>query len=289
MINKESRLKKAFEFEKEGKFLHALQIYRLLLEDEEHGRTATLKLSVVYSRLNNLNAAVSILSGYISGHQTDYEVVKFLCHFLLQAGEYNKAIETLKEIPADEHPDVYYLSGLASYKLKKYEEASQILLEYIYKNQNSTLLQEAYLLLAKINYRLNEPDRALRFAKNAKDFNDSNSEVHLILAKIYHEKEMSFHAYEEVRKAGELNQNDADIMKWTGKILLQMEDYKKAEKKLKEYLEFTGPNPETFYLLGVVSLKVKKIKDAKAYFDRALNLDPENLLYKESLQSCSMV
>ncbi|GJQ64234.1 MAG: hypothetical protein SCALA702_32870 [Melioribacteraceae bacterium] len=289
MITKESKLKSAFEYEKQGKFLHALQVYKSLLGDEDFCRTATLKLSVIYSRLNNLDSALKLLTQYTSSHDTDYEVIKFLAHFFIQDGQYSLAIDTLTNIPVKEHPDINYMIGLANYKLKNYEAASSLLLEYIYKNQNSVLLQEAYLLLAKIEYRRNSNDKALRYAKSAKDYNDNNSEVHLCLAKIYHAKEMSFHAYEEVRRAGELNSSNNEIIKWTGKILIQMEDYKKAERKLKEYLDFTGPNAETFYLLGVVSLKVKKIKEAKCYFDKALNLDPGNILYKEKLKDFNSV
>jgi len=289
MISKESQLKKAFEYEKEGKFLHALQVYRALLEDEEFCRTATLKLSVLYSKLNNLRSALRLLTEFTNLHKNDHEVIKFLAHFLIQNGQYEEAIKTLMMIPAGEHPDVNYMMGLANYKLKNFPAASSILLEYIYKNKDSQLLQEAYLLLAKIEYRQSSFDKALRYAKSAKDFNENNSEVHLCLSKIYHEKEMSFHAYEEVRKASELNSGNTDIIKWTGKILMQMEDFKKAERKLKEYLDFVGPHAETYYLLGIVSLKVKKLKEAKWYFDKALNLDPGNRLYKDRLNDIGSI
>ena len=66
MTQNDYQLQKAIEFEESGNYLHAIQIYQSLLDDQIYGRNSTLRLVGIYEKLNKIEPAVKVLDKYLS-------------------------------------------------------------------------------------------------------------------------------------------------------------------------------------------------------------------------------
>ena len=256
----EYKLQLAEDFEKEGKYLHALQIYYSLFHRKEFKRTAIVKLSSLYEKMDKADQAVKLFESYLLDN-FDVEMRKYFSHYLIQNLKYTKAIEVLQYVSKEDNPEVYFLSGLASYKLGDYEIAKINFSEFTRKNRKSDLLPEAYLYLSKAYRHLNQYDSALENAKYSELIWNNNFELYLNMAKIYFYKKMYFHAFESITKAIKLNNIEPSLLKWAGKILYFMDEYEKAEDYLRKFVNHCNEDPEIYALLGNVCLKNKKPND----------------------------
>ena len=284
----EYKLKVASEFEKENKFLHALQIYLQLLDNEPYERTAVVKLSEIYEKLDRKEASVSILKKYILKNPEDLSIRKYASQLMVSNGYYQDALEMLSFISDNEYPELSFLLGIIHYNLNELRIAEINFNGFIERNRVSEYLPDAYLYLAKTQMELNKPDAALNAAKESEKLSVNNYELHQIFAKIYFIKEMYFHAGESVKKAIELNKKGASLYELAGEIMYKTGDFKKAEYYLKSFIKLSVPKSDTYSLLGHICLNSKQLKAAKEYFDKALILNPLNKVASEGLQQCSL-
>jgi tetratricopeptide (TPR) repeat protein len=286
MNNFEHQLRKAAQFEKEEKYLHAVQIYLQLYDLPEYRRSVTLRLASMYDKLNNFQSSVSIIEKYLEEQPQDDEVRKFFAQILIHNFHYDMAIDVLSSLPRAEHSDIFYLMGIANFHMSNFEIAKINFEEFIAKNKTSELVPESYLYIAKANIELGNLDEALRSAKSSEWFFNRNYDLFLTLATIYYYKEMYFHAHESILKALKLNPKEPAIKGMAGKILFQMGEFEKAETVLREFIVMDNSDTEMYLLLGKVCLKNNKKKDAEAFFNTALELDPNNSAAKEGKNLC---
>ncbi|MFH1194583.1 MAG: tetratricopeptide repeat protein [bacterium] len=286
MNNFEHQLRKATQFEKEGKYLHAIQIYLQMFELPEYKRSATLRLASIYDKLNNFQSSVSIIEKYLDEEPHDDEIRKFFAQILIRNFHYDKALDVLSALPRTEHNDIFYLMGVSNFHLMNFEIAKINFEDFIAKNKTSELVPESYLYIAKANIELGNLDEALRSAKSSEWFLNRNHELYLTLATIYYYKEMYFHAHESILKSLKLNPKEPGIKSMAGKILFRMGEFEKAEKYLREYVEVENSDSDIYSLLGKVCLKNNKKKDAESFFSIALELDPHNSAAKEGKNLC---
>lgn len=284
----EYKIQIAESFEREGKLLHALQIYHILLKHKKYKRTAVIRLADIYQKFGKLDKAVLLFEDYLF-ENLDIEMRKYFAHYLIKNEIYEKALDVLEYISKESNPEVYFLTGLANYKLKNYEIAKINFSEFVRKNKRSDLLPEAYLFLSKSYRRLNQYDLALENAKLSEMIWNRNFELYLNLAKIYFYKEMYLHAFEAISKAIKINNKDYHLYKWAGKILYYMDEYEKAEVYLKKFVTEGDieQEPEIFALLGGTYLKCKKYKEAKVYFELCLKIDPSNTFALKGKNDCA--
>lgn len=269
------KLEKAFRFEEEGKYLHAIQIFEPLLKSEEYCRTAVLHLSDIYEILNKIETAEKILLQYIQEND-DAEICKHLCHLLIRHDKFEEVLDVLSKISFDEHPDVYFLAGFANYYLSDFELAINQFSQFLTINESSELHADAYLFLAKAYLNCNKLDDAQYAAEKSIELYSSNPDVYMVLAMIFYHKEMFLHSFEKIRKAISLNPEEAEYLKWSVKILFKLDEYDKAENQLKNFLEVGIPDAEIYTLLGEVYTSLNKIDEANIYFQKVLELDPKN-------------
>jgi tetratricopeptide (TPR) repeat protein len=98
---------------------------------------------------------------------------------------------------------------------------------------------------------------------------------------------MYLHAVGSIEKALELNPQENSLKEWAGKIYFKLGDYLNAEKFFLEFVNNSEESAAAYSYLGLVYLNSNKIKDAKKYFDLALQLDPANEIALDGKKKCS--
>lgn len=284
----EYQIQIAENFEKDGKHLHAIQIYHNLLKHKKFKRTAVIRLAGIYKKLSKIDKAIQLFEDYLFD-ELDIEMRKYFAHYLIECKMYENALDVLEYISKESNPETNFLSGLANYRLHNYEISKINFSEFVKKNKRSELLPEAYLLLSKSYRHLNEYDKALENAKLSEMIWSKNFELYLNLAKIYFYKQMYLHAFESISKAIKISNSDNNLYKWAGKILYYMGEYGKAEEYLKKFINENDSEqqPEIFALLGGTCLKNKKYKEAQIYFEMCLKIDPSNEMAIKGKKDCA--
>ena len=271
------RLKTAREFEAQGKLLHAVQIYHIIIRDNPDLVEAYFDLADVYESLGNIAPGINLLETLIEKNPEDKDIRLFLGQYLLRNSRWNEAIEVLSYILPEEEQMVSFFLGYSHYMLEEFEIARLNFLNFIPKQKHSELLYEANLYLAKIEVKLKNFEKALTYAKKTEELYSNFWELNFIYADCYYNLGMYAHAVNPVEKAIKLNPKEISIFKLAGKIYLKHGDYLKAEKYFLKFIEsIEDVSSDDYAKLGEACLKASKAKDAMNYFDVAISLDPAN-------------
>ena len=282
------KIKKAIEFEEEGKYLHALNIYRSLLFEQPDNKILVIRLSDVYDFLQNKKAAFEVLESYIKTNPDDNDVCLYLGEYLIKNSEFEKATDVLTFVDGEFKGVADYMIAVSYFNLGEYEISKLNFEQFIGKNKGSNLIPDAYVYMAKSLMELDQIDEALEMMKECEKIFSLKWEIHLVFAQIYYKKEMYFHAYESIKNAIKLESN-LTIFEWAGKISLKMGKYENAEKYLRNSLKKSDVNPEIYSLLGLTYLKIQNIEKAKIHFAKALEMNPDDLLALDGIRRCENI
>lgn len=284
------RIRQAHDFEAQGKFLHALQIYTSLLIEFPDKNEVYYGLSGLYEHLGKLDTAFSLLNSHLKENPENNELRIFLGQLLLKHSKWEEAVETLSFVLPEEEPAVSFFIGYANFMLKEYEMAKISFNNFISSKGQTELLYEANVYLAKIELKLKEYDSALKYAKKAEIIYSNFWELNSIYAETYLKLGMYEHAVAPIEKAIKLNPEEPSPYELAGKIYLKIGDYSKAEKYFLSYIErIEDVSSDTYANLAEACLNVEKTKDALAYFDIAIKLDPGNKTAQAGKEKASII
>lgn len=286
MLQEEYKLKKAADFEAQGKPLHAVQIYNNLILENQSYPVPYLKLSGLYEKMGNSDSAVRLLKSYLHDVSDDHDIRLFLGQLLLKNSLWYDAIETLSLINYEKQPIVLFFLGYSHFMLKEFELARIKFNEFLENNLSSEFFTETHIYLARINIELNLYDEAIMNAQKAEEISSSNWEVYFVLSIAFYHKGMFLHSVNSIEKAIKLNKNEIALYEWGGKAYLKLGDYIKAEEYLLKYISGTRVSSEAYSYLGLACLNAQKMDDAKNYFDKALSIDPGNEIALEGMKKC---
>ena len=161
------KLKTAKEFEASGKLLHAVQIYKSIIEDYPEETEAYFNLADLYEHFDKVDSAIALLKDFLDRDPHNKEVRLFLGQFMMRNERWREANDILSYILVEDEPIVSFFLGYSNFKLKKYKLSKTHFLDFISIEEHSELVQEAYLFLAKIEVELSDFKNALTFAKKA--------------------------------------------------------------------------------------------------------------------------
>lgn len=271
------KLKIARQYEEQGKYLHAIQIYQSLIEEYSESPELFLSLSHLYENTNRIEPAIDLLKSFLIENPESKEVRLALSQLLLRNSMWNEAIEMLSILPEGEEPLSMFFMGYAHFMLKEFEHARIYFEKFCNLDEKTELRHEAFIYLAKIEIELKNFERALSFARKAEVIYSNFWELNLIFAVAYYHLGMYAHALLPVEKAIKSNPREAGVYEWAGKIYLKLGDYLKAEKYFLKYIESVEEaSSDTYTKLAQACLGVRKTKAALDYFDIAIKLDPQN-------------
>jgi tetratricopeptide (TPR) repeat protein len=283
----EFKFNKAMEYEKEGKLLHAIQIYSSLIDTESFRRDSSMQLHKIYEGMERIEHASRILAEYLAEFPDDHELKKYYSLFLIKHSLYEDAIDQLSSLSAAEIPEVKFLSGLTRFFMKEFEESAINLTDFINENKASEYSYDAYLYLAKAQLELNNIEKALEAARGADKIFSNNEELQLLLAKIYLLKGMNFHAFESVSKGLRINKESHQMNELAGRISFELGEYDKAENHLSKLIAAADQSDEVYTLLGLIYLKKLEYGKAEEMFSRALELNANNELALKNKKICT--
>lgn len=273
----EYKMKMAKEFEASGRLLHAVQLYNNLIEEYPEESEAYFNLADLYEHFDRVDAGTNILKKFLNLDPENKVARIFLGQYLMRNEKWQEANNILKYIPVEDEPVVSFFLGYSYFKLKEYKNSKTNFLNFISIEGHSELVQEAYLYLAKIEIELSDYKNALAFAKKAEVLYENSWELNAIYAISYFNLGMYAHAIDPVEKAIKINSRDKSLKELAGKIYLKTGDFLKAEESFLKYIALNETVSSELYLnLGEACFKGKKPKDAIAYYEMALRLDPEN-------------
>ena len=271
------KIKQAHDFEAQGKFLHAVQIYNSLLQEFPDNNELYISLANLYEYMGNIEPALNLLNSCLEENSENIELRIFLGQFFLKHSKWEEAIETLSYVLPEEEPVVSFFIGYAHFMQKEFEMAKMSFLNFISFEEQTELLHEAHIYLAKIELKLKEYKSALNYAKKAEIIYSNFWELNFIYAETYFNLGMYAHAVAPVEKAIKLSAEEPSPYELAGKIYLKLGDYQKAEKYFLSYIEkIENVSSDIYTRLAEACLNAEKTKDALAYFDIAIKLDPEN-------------
>lgn len=263
----------------EGKFLHAIQIYNSVIDAFPAEKETYYKLISLYEKLNNIEAAHTLLKELLEQDPEDKELRLYIAHFLFRNEFWDETLEVLEFITPEEDPIVSFFNGYCHYMLKDYDLASISFEKLVALKRDSEFAPDAYIHLAKICIIKTDYDKALGYMKMAELYFGSHYEVHLLYAIIHSYLGMNEHAVTRIQKALKFKKIDPAVYEWAGKIYLKTNDHKKANTYFNKYLdEAQEPSPDVYAQMGLIRMLDEKYEEAKEYIETALKLDPENHL-----------
>ncbi len=284
------KMKLGHDLESQGKLLHAVQIYISILDEHPDYVEIYFRLANLYDLLGNIQPAVNLLREYLEREPDDKDARMFLGQFLLKNNRWEDSIEILSYILPEEEPVVAFFIGYAHFMQEEFELAKLNLLNFLSYQENNELIHEANIYMAKIELRLKNYENALSYAKRSDSIYSNFWELNQIYAETYYNLGMYAHAVAPVEKAIKLNPSEAQPYELAGKVYLKLGEYQKAEKKFLQYIEtIENVSSDIYTKLAEACLKNKNAKDALAYYDIAIKLDPSNELAKQGKSMASTI
>jgi hypothetical protein len=284
------KLKQARDYQAQGKLLHALQFYETVINEHPSFADAYFGVAEVYEQLGNIEPAIELLKEFLNSDPENKNMRLFFGQFLLRNSRWEETIEVLSFILPEEEIVVNFFIGYAHFMLEEYELAKINFLNFVSHAEQSELFQEANIYLAKTEIKLCNFDNALICAKRADVMYSNYWELNAIYAEIYYNLDMHAHAVSPVEKAIKLNPNEPKIYELAGKIYFKLGDFIKAERNFLKHIESTDEaSSEVYTKLAEACLKGNKAKDALAYYDIALKIDPLNQYALEGKKSAASI
>ncbi len=210
--------------------------------------------------------------------------------YLIRSAKWDEAIKILSLVSFEEEPIAYFFVGYCHFVLKEYEQAKIYFENFIDSKEQTDLIHEANIYLAKIYIKLKDFSTALQYAKKAEGVYSNFWELNYLFAVIYYNLNMHTHAVLPIEKALKLNQKEPLVYEWAGNIYLKLGEFLKAKKYFLKYIEsIDNASTESYTKLADACLKLENYKDAINYYEIALKLNPENLPAKKGKAKASSI
>lgn len=212
-----------------------------------------------------------------------------LADIYLRTGRKDKAEEQLKEISRDNprNEQAYFFLGNIAYQEKRFSDAAE------YFEQALRLRPEfepVYYRLAELKINLNKPGDALGLLEKARARFKPNFVLEFLSgaaharAKEYGEAVKHFMEAEVIAKASEPDSLTYLFYFQYGSTLERNGDFAEAEKYFRRCLELSPNFAEAMNYLGYMwADRGEKLDDAKKLIEKAVELEPKNAAYLDSM------
>lgn len=285
----QEKLKLAASYESLDNYLHAIQIYTSLINEDSSYIDSYISYASLYERMGKIPEALKIIDKLIKSNPGNDYALLFAAEFNLHYSYWNETVEIISNLDSKEFPVVDYWFGLCYYNLKEFYSAREYLEKFCKQNPDVDQSPEATLLLAKIEFELNNYKVALKYAEKIQYYDPDNWELNLIMTKIFYKLDMYSHAAQQADKALNNKKNNPEIIETAAIIYFKSGDIKKAEKFFKLLLE-TSDNisAEVYFYFGAIETLHKRFDKARNYLELALKIEPDFRPAIEALQKLNL-
>jgi tetratricopeptide (TPR) repeat protein len=274
----EHKIKKAAEFEKSGKNLHAIQIYNSLINENPEFIDSFIKLASLYEKTGKIDSVKYVYKKGLKFNSKNIDLLLSSGQFFIRNKLWVDALDILKNISPEDEPFVSLLIAYAYFNLEDYELSKMHLLKFIISSEQPELIHEAYLYLAKIEYIFSRFEDAFKYISKAELLLNDYWELHFVKAKVLYRLKMYSNSAKAIKWALKLNSKEPKLHSWAGKIYIKCEEFEKAEKHLITFLELQkNVSSETQLALADGFQKQNKFSETEKSLNAALLLDLQNL------------
>jgi len=274
-LNIEANFKKASALLNEGNQLAAIQIYKKLLTQTESERNATIKLADLYDQSGNTKSAIGLFNRYLKRNSKDEEVIKLVSYYLVRNSLFDDASKFISKYESVKDENMDFLKGVVSFHINDLRKSLNIFDNFIKDYSSSELAPSVLFYISRIYLLNNHLEDALKAIKKSIELSPNNAETHKIESEIYFRKEMYHHANESIRRALKLNPSVIAWRHFQIKILVLLDEIKKAEEKLSNAIDNSHSSAEILHLIGKWHLKNKDVPIANNYFEKAKRINPK--------------
>jgi len=273
-LNIEANFNKASALLNEGNQLGAIQIYKKLLTQKEAERNATIKLADLYDQSGNTKSAIELFHKYLRRNSSDEEVIKLVSYYLVRNSLFDDALKFISKYDSVVDENMDFLKGVVSFHINNLGKSLNVFNKFLKDYKFSELVPSVLFYISKIYLLNNQLEDSLKAIKNSIKLSPNNAETHKIEAEIYFRKEMYHHANDSVRRALKLNPSVVAWRHFQIKILVLLDEIKKAEEKLSNVMDNSDSSAEILHLIGKWHLKNKDVPIANNYFEKAKRINP---------------
>lgn len=282
----QEKLKLAASYESLENYLHAIQIYTALINEDESYIDTYISFVSLYERMDRIPEAVKVIDRMVKSNPENEYAFLFSAEFYIHYSYWSKALDIIPKIDCQSFPIVDYWFGICYFNLKEFNSARVYLKNFSIKNIDADYNFGATLLLAKVEYELNNFQIALDYAEKILYFDSENRDLNLLLARIYYKLDMYNHAAQNIEKALKNKKNDSAIIEQAAKIFYKSGELKKAEKLFNLLFETTDQiSAEVYYYIGAIANANEQFDKALYYFEFALKIEPDFRPAIESLRN----
>ncbi len=278
----EHKIKRAREYESMGMNLHAIQLYKTIIDEIPDFSEAHIRLAELYEKSNRIKPAFGVYKSALNLIKKDTELSITSSQFFIRHEFWRDALEALSEISPEEEPIVSFFMGFSYFNIEEYELSKIHLLKFVISDEQPELIHQACLYLAKIEYKFNQYEESLKFIRRAELLLNNYWELYFVKAKVLYQLKMYTRSSRAIKKALALNKNEKLVNLWAGRIYYKSSEYYEAEKNFLKYIEKEkSVSSETHLELSDVLQKQNKFAGALKHIETALSGDPENALFLE--------
>lgn len=287
----EFKLNNAKKFAASGKFLHASQLYKSLIEEFPDNAEPYFQLAQLYQDQNLSKESENLLLNYLNENPDRIDVIIYLAQIYLKSSKWNEVVEILTPVTPDEEPYALFLIGYAYFMLEDYEIAKINFENFLKFNNEPELFYETQLFLSKIYLAQNKFNKALEYAEKSEKFYSNYWELKFIYAEIYLSTKMIKHAIKNIETCIKMSTANYKVYKLAGEIYYKAKNYIKSEKYFVECISLNENQSTYLYIkLADICIKNKKIDEAVNYYDLVLKINSKhNIALKGKKNALSLL
>ncbi|MCH8170799.1 MAG: tetratricopeptide repeat protein, partial [Bacteroidetes bacterium] len=273
----EFKLNNAKKFAASGKFLHASQLYKSLIEEFPDNAEPYFQLAQLYQDQNLSKESENLLLNYLNENPDRIDVIIYLAQIYLKSSKWNEVVEILTPVTPDEEPYALFLIGYAYFMLEDYEIAKINFENFLKFNNEPELFYETQLFLSKIYLAQSKFNKALEYAEKSEKFYSNYWELKFIYAEIYLSTKMINHAIKNIETCIKMSTANYKVYKLAGEIYYKAKNYIKSEKYFVECISLNENQSTYLYIkLADICIKNKKIDKAVNYYDLVLKMNSKH-------------
>jgi tetratricopeptide (TPR) repeat protein len=275
-------LTNALELHQAGQWSRAAQLYRRVLQAEQHNADALHLLGVLHHQQGNHTQAVELIGravvlrpGVAAFHANLAEAFRALGQFERAAGCCRAALRL-----SPDYPEALCNLGMALQGLARHDEAVSVFRRALDRRPDFAL---AHNNLGVSLRELGRPDEALRHFRQAVELAPANPAAHTNLGQMLLDRGQAGEALPHCREAVRLQPDLAVLHHNLGNVLRQLGHFGEARAA---YLEALRLNPDLALAhahLGLVLQQEGRLGDALPWLEQATLLEPNNPAFWHSL------
>jgi len=269
-----------YAYEESKNYSEAKQAYSVLLDKRRANEQLLLKLIDLNLKLNNPEQVMDYVRRSSSGPDFLFQA----CSLLIQSKFFERAGQVLDMLPEsarNNSRNLYYRAIISLRRDRQPQEA----LEYLNRiTPSSELHQNAQLLKARIMFRHQEVEKALKSARKGRKDYPGMEAFWVLESRLLLQQDKPNMAKKLLLKGLERDSNRTELLFQLALVEHKLGNIETAIRKMRRLLQQEPENAAALNFVGYTLVEQERdLDEAGRLIRQALKLDPENPYYLDSL------